>query len=95
MAGSRLNERAMAIVNRVVAQDDEHGALPTLYAATHPNLPGGSYVGPDGRFELHGHPRLVEANRRARDEQAARRLWEASEELTGVSYDFGAVPAGR
>lgn len=95
MAGKGLEERAMALANRVFAQDEEHGALPTLYAATVPDLPSGSYIGPDGPLEMRGHPQLVGASDRAWDEQTARRLWETSEELTGVRFDFGAVPAGR
>ena len=95
MAGSKLSERVMSIGNRIFAQDDEKGALPTLYAATVADLPTGTYVGPDGPFEMQGYPRPVKANARARDEQTARRLWEVSEELTGVSYDFAAVAAGR
>jgi NAD(P)-dependent dehydrogenase (short-subunit alcohol dehydrogenase family) len=93
MAGSSLGERAMGLMNRVVAQDEEHGALPTLYAATEPDLPSGSYVGPDGPFEMRGRPRLVSATGRAWDRETARRLWEVSEELTGVRYDFAAVAA--
>jgi NAD(P)-dependent dehydrogenase (short-subunit alcohol dehydrogenase family) len=93
MSGSGLEERAMGLANRVFAQDEEHGALPTLYAATEPHLPSGSYVGPDGPFEMRGRPRLVAASDRAWDEQTARRLWETSEELTGVHYNFGAVAA--
>jgi hypothetical protein len=50
-------------------------------------------VGPDGPFEMRGHPHLVTASGRAQDQQLARRLWEVSEELTGVRYDFGGVPA--
>jgi len=94
MAGRGLEERMMGLVNRVIAQDEEHGALPTLYAATEPDLPSGSYIGPDGPLEMRGRPRLVGATDRAWDEQTARRLWETSEELTGVYYDFGAVAAG-
>ena len=66
------------------------GALPTLYAATE-DIPGGSYVGPDGVLEQRGHPQLVGMSGAARDEESARRLWEVSEELTGVAYDFAAV----
>ncbi|CAA9506411.1 MAG: probable oxidoreductase/Short-chain dehydrogenase [uncultured Solirubrobacterales bacterium] len=94
MAGRDFEERLMGVINRVVAQDEEHGALPTLYAATEPHLPSGSYIGPDGPLEMWGRPRLVGASDRAWDEQTARRLWETSEELTGVHYDFGAVAAG-
>jgi NAD(P)-dependent dehydrogenase (short-subunit alcohol dehydrogenase family) len=74
------------IGNHVIAQSADMGALPTLYAATFPDLPGGTYVGPDGRGEQRGHPRPVGMTSAARDEAAARRLWEVSEELTGVRF---------
>jgi NAD(P)-dependent dehydrogenase (short-subunit alcohol dehydrogenase family) len=83
----------MAVGNLLIAQSAEMGALPTLYAATVPDLPGGTFVGPDGFMEQRGHPKIVTANGRAYDEEAWRRLWEVSEELTGVSYDFTASPA--
>jgi NAD(P)-dependent dehydrogenase (short-subunit alcohol dehydrogenase family) len=88
-----VQDRLMALGNHLFAQSDEQGAWPTLYAATVPDLPGGSYVGPDGFMEQRGHPRLVGSSGAARDEKAARRLWDVSEELTGVVFDFGAVPA--
>jgi hypothetical protein len=69
------------------------GALPTLYAATAEDLPSGSFVGPDGFRGQRGHPHLVTAAGKAYDEEAARRLWEVSEELTGVSYSFGVAQA--
>ena len=78
----------MRLGNWLFAQPAEMGALPLLYAATFPDLPGGSYVGPDRMGEMRGHPVLVEATERARDEEAARRLWDVSERLTGVTYDF-------
>jgi NAD(P)-dependent dehydrogenase (short-subunit alcohol dehydrogenase family) len=93
-AGPRLYEAAiMAVTNRLIAQSAEMGALPTLYAATLPDLPGGSYVGPDGFQELRGHPHVVTAAARAYNEDDWRRLWEVSEQLTGVHYQFGAVAA--
>ena len=64
------------------------GALPTLYAATVTDLPNGSYVGPDGFLEQRGHPRVVSAARKAYDHEDWERLWEVSEELTGVHYEF-------
>ena len=73
--------------NLVLAQSGEQGAWPTLYAATQ-DIPGGSYVGPDGRGELRGHPTLVSPNATARDMDTARKLWELSERLTGVTYEF-------
>ncbi len=87
-APSRLEAAMMAITNRLFAQSAEMGALPTLYAATMPDLASGTFVGPDGLFEGRGYPHVVGAAGRAYDEEAARRLWEVSEELTGVRYEF-------
>jgi NAD(P)-dependent dehydrogenase (short-subunit alcohol dehydrogenase family) len=83
-----LDRAVMRISNPLLGQSAEMGALPTLYAATVPDLPGGSFVGPDGFAEQRGYPRVVTAAGKAYDEQAGRRLWQVSEELTGVSYDF-------
>ncbi|MGW6738933.1 oxidoreductase [Streptomyces sp. NPDC055013] len=89
-AGSPLMRAFMRIGNRVFAQDDKAGALPTLYAATQ-DLPGASYVGPDGLGEMRGAPTLVGRTRAASDAEVARRLWTVSEELTGVSSPLGAL----
>ena len=83
-AAPLLDRLVMKVGNAVVAQSDEMGALPTLYAATEPGLEGGTYVGPDGIREQRGHPKIVKPNRAARDAGTARRLWEVSAELTGV-----------
>jgi NAD(P)-dependent dehydrogenase (short-subunit alcohol dehydrogenase family) len=93
-AGPPLVDRLfMRVSNRVIAQSDDMGALPTLYAATEPGLAGGTYVGPDGFAEQRGHPKPVVPNKAARDEQVARRLWEVSEEMTGVRFELGAGAA--
>jgi NAD(P)-dependent dehydrogenase (short-subunit alcohol dehydrogenase family) len=93
-ATDRFYEKAFGwIGNRVFAQSADMGALPTLYAATVADLPGGTYVGPGGRSEQRGYPRVVTAAGKAYDEAAWRRLWEVSEELTGVYYDFAAAGA--
>ena len=89
---SRLERIGSVVLNRVWAQDALHGALPTLYAAT-ADIPGGSFAGPDGFQEMRGHPTLVAPARAALDPGTARRLWEVSEELTGVSFAFAPVPA--
>ena len=78
----------MAVTNRVVAQGAEQGALPTLYAATVPDLPGGAFIGPDGLAEIRGHPHVVTAGGKAYDEDNWRRLWEDIEACTGVHYEF-------
>ncbi|MFF4401834.1 oxidoreductase [Streptomyces sp. NPDC001480] len=82
----------MQIGNRILAQDDKAGALPTLYAASQ-DLPGASYVGPDGMAEMRGAPTLVGRTTAASDPVAARRLWTLSEELTGVRYPLVAPVA--
>lgn len=63
----------------------EQGAWPTLMAAT-ADLPGGTYVGPDGFLEWGGRPRVTTSNKLSLDETAQRRLWQLSEETTGISY---------
>jgi len=82
-----LMTRAVALGNRLIAQSAAMGALPSLYAATAPDVRGGDFFGPDSWFEMRGHPRRVGTTARARDEQVAARLWSVSEELTGVSYE--------
>jgi NAD(P)-dependent dehydrogenase (short-subunit alcohol dehydrogenase family) len=86
--GSRLQNTLMAIGNRVLAQSDEMGALPTLYAATQ-DIPGDSYAGPSGFKEGRGHPKLVGRSGAASDAAKAKGLWELSEQLTGVSFPLG------
>jgi NAD(P)-dependent dehydrogenase (short-subunit alcohol dehydrogenase family) len=88
-ASDRFYEKAFGWVgNRLLAQSADMGALPTLYAATFPGLPGGTFVGPGGRAEQRGYPKVVTAARKAYDEQAWRELWQVSEQLTGVRYEF-------
>jgi NAD(P)-dependent dehydrogenase (short-subunit alcohol dehydrogenase family) len=85
-----VDAAVMKLGNALFAQDDEMGALPTLYAATEPGLESGTFCGPDGFLEQRGHPKPVSPSGGARDEQVARRLWEVSEEMTGVRFE----PAG-
>jgi NAD(P)-dependent dehydrogenase (short-subunit alcohol dehydrogenase family) len=81
--GNRVADGGMRLANLVIAQSDARGALPTLAAATR-DLPGGSYLGPDGFQEMRGYPVLVGRSAAAGDPELARRLWEASVELTGT-----------
>ncbi|MER6223220.1 oxidoreductase [Streptomyces sp900105755] len=87
-----LARLGMRLGNRLFAQDDRAGTLPTLYAATQ-DLPGASYVGPDGLGEMRGAPALVARSAAASDPAAARRLWTLSEELTGVRWPLGVEAA--
>jgi NAD(P)-dependent dehydrogenase (short-subunit alcohol dehydrogenase family) len=82
---SRVQTALLALGNRIMAQDEEMGALPTIYAATQ-DIPGGSYAGPDGRVEQGGHPTLVGRSGAASDERTARALWELSERLTATGF---------
>jgi NAD(P)-dependent dehydrogenase (short-subunit alcohol dehydrogenase family) len=76
----------LAVGNKLFAQNADAGALPQLYAATAPGVEGGQFFGPDGFQQARGGPTEVQPVGPARDLEAARRLWEVSEELTGVSY---------
>ncbi|MFF3200812.1 oxidoreductase [Streptomyces sp. NPDC002962] len=89
---SLLRRLFMRVGNRLIAQDGRAGALPTLYAAVR-DLPGASYVGPDGLFEMRGAPTLVGRSAAASDPAAALRLWTVSEELTGVTFPEPALAA--
>ena len=83
--GSRLAEL-------LLAQETQAGALPTLYATVE-DLPGASYVGPDGFGEFRGAPTLVGRSKAASDPTTARRLWTVSEELTGTAFPEQALTA--
>ena len=76
----------LAVGNRLLAQSADDGALPQLYAATAPDVQGGEFYGPGGIYEARGAPKRVRAVRRAYDEDLARRLWDVSEQLTGVTF---------
>lgn len=73
------------VATRLLAQSQEMGSLPTVYAATQ-DLPGGSYAGPGGRSEARGNPTLVGRTPEASDPDVAGKLWQASEDLTGVTF---------
>ncbi|GLS69591.1 dehydrogenase [Methylobacterium tardum] len=68
----------------VIGQSAAQGALPLLFAATAPEAEGGAYYGPDGIWELKGHPTRADIAAHARDKGTAERLWSVSEALTGI-----------
>jgi NAD(P)-dependent dehydrogenase (short-subunit alcohol dehydrogenase family) len=78
--------RWLAGVTSSLLQSPLMGALATLRAATDPRAVGGQYYGPGGIGEVMGHPVLVQSSKRSHDEDLQRRLWQASEKLTGVTY---------
>jgi NAD(P)-dependent dehydrogenase (short-subunit alcohol dehydrogenase family) len=81
---NRLMDAFNAFANRMVAQDAEGGALPTLYAAV-ADIPGDSFAGP-GFLDWRGAPKLVKRTDAAQNMEVARRLWDVSEQLTGVRF---------
>ena len=69
-----------------ISQDAAAGALPTLRAATAPDTTSGAYYGPENLFGLKGDPIPIKLPKPARNSEAARKLWEISERLTGVAW---------
>ncbi|MBD3351347.1 MAG: SDR family NAD(P)-dependent oxidoreductase [Candidatus Lokiarchaeota archaeon] len=76
------------LFNPLLAQKPQMGALPMLYAATSMEAQGGGYYGPGGIFEIRGYPKKVKSNKRSYNKETAKKLWQISEELTGVKYVF-------
>jgi NAD(P)-dependent dehydrogenase (short-subunit alcohol dehydrogenase family) len=76
------------IVNPLIAAGPGEGALPTLRAATDPNVQNGSYWGPSGLFEMRGSPGEAYIPKRAQDRSVAERLLDVSEHLTGLSFSL-------
>lgn len=70
-------------VTRLLGNDLEHAVLPVLYAASQ-DIPGGSYVGPDGFAHLRGYPKLEAPTKAAQDADLAQKLWTLSTRLTGI-----------
>ncbi|HET8560531.1 MAG TPA: oxidoreductase [Marmoricola sp.] len=83
--GPTARGRALDAVFRLAGTPSAQAAHPTLMAAT-ADLPGGTYVGPGSLLQLRGAPRVVGSTRLSRDPEAQRRMWQLSEDATGVRY---------
>ncbi len=90
-SGSKMEGGVYDVMMNVMAQSSEMGSLPQLYAATAPDVQGGEFYGPDG-FYIRGYPTKIKGSAASNDMNTAARLWDVSEELTGVTYPFR-VPA--
>lgn len=89
--GDRVKPIIQKITKRMfglVGQSAADGALPILYAATSPNAENGVFYGPDGKGERKGSPAPADFAPYAADRKIAGRLWNVSEELTGVHYSL-------
>ena len=78
----------LSFLNRFFSQGIDMGALPTLYAASAPDVKGSDYYGPSGWKEMKGYPKKVDSNELSHDKDIAKKLWDVSEELTKVKYSF-------
>ncbi len=88
---SPLKAITQAVTDRMLrlpfaSQQPEQGAEPALFAATSPSAIGGGFYGPAGLLELTGGPTAAKVPRQARDNAVAARLWDVSEQLTGVAF---------
>lgn len=86
MEGSAFKTWMMNAMNALLAQGQDMGALPTLFAAVALEVNGCDYIGPAGG--MRGYPKKVMSNDKSYDKALAKRLWAVSEELTGVVYNF-------
>ena len=91
----RLKARLIELGFALVAQSARDGALPLLYAAMAPEAVGGAYYGPSGPGETRGAPGVARIFPQATDADLARRLWNLSEELTGVRFGTVAATSSR
>lgn len=87
--GSQMNvflRKLTSILSPMIAQDAAQGALPTLFAAVSSHVVPGGYYGPNKCFEQKGFPASAGIPSQAIDGEVAQRLWELTEQLTGVSF---------
>lgn len=85
---TNLQRGLMATATRIVGQSPPMGALPTLRAATDPNVRPNEYYGPARFVEVRGYPKKVGTIAAAQDVALAQKLWHVSEEMTGVRYEW-------
>ncbi|MCT8138957.1 SDR family oxidoreductase [Anaerobacillus sp. CMMVII] len=86
--GKRDSSNLLKTLLKWFFQPVEMGVLPTIYAATSEGLRGGEYIGPDGRGNRTGNPAIETPAANVYNQEMMKKLWDTSEELTGVVYDF-------
>ncbi|WP_406071016.1 oxidoreductase [Micromonospora sp. NBC_01638] len=91
----RLYATVTRLLVRIAFRPTPEGAKTSLYAATAPDLPGGSYIVPDGLLQLRGEPTRRTREHAIHDTDTANRLWHLSEHLTGVTYELFTAAATR
>ncbi len=91
MGQSTLNRLFWQFLNTFVAQSAEKGALPSLFAAANPEVEGGDFIAPHRMMEMRGSPIKSQSSKASYREADAARLWQISEEQTGVKYALTAI----
>jgi len=86
MRGSRLRSEFFKLTNALVAQSGADGALPSLYAATAPDVGQGAFFGPGGLLKLRGTPVPDSPSKKRINDEVAGRLWDVSESLCGLEF---------
>ena len=86
MEGKQLGAKAMNLINKILAQSGEKGALPSLYAATVDGVEQGAYFGPGGLLKMQGWPVQDSPSKKLVNNETADRLWVVSEALTGLEF---------
>ncbi len=86
MEGKELGAKAMYLINKVLAQSGEKGALPSLYAATADGVEQGAYFGPGGLLKMQGSPVPDSPSKKLVNNEVAGQLWELSESLTRTEF---------
>jgi NAD(P)-dependent dehydrogenase (short-subunit alcohol dehydrogenase family) len=89
-AATNLQESSgfFKVLNIIMAQSAAMGALPSLFAATNPEVKGADYFGPHAMGGWRGYPIKVKSNKLSYNEAIAAQLWEVSEELTGIKFNL-------
>jgi NAD(P)-dependent dehydrogenase (short-subunit alcohol dehydrogenase family) len=86
MEHSKLKLYLGKLFSKVLGQSPDKGCLPMVYAATSEEIEGGEYIGPDGFKNMRGYPEKQESSKASHNEEDAKKLWERSEELTGIEF---------
>ncbi|MEZ0110698.1 NAD(P)-dependent dehydrogenase (short-subunit alcohol dehydrogenase family) [Catenulispora sp. EB89] len=86
--------RVSKVLQRLLAQSPDQGALPVLYAAV-ADVPGDSFAGPSRLVHMRGAPELIGRSAAAKDAELARRLWDVSERMTGVTWQLDSRQSAR
>lgn len=81
-----LIQKLHGTVGQILGHSARDAAMPGLFAATAPSVVRGGFYGPRGPLEFAIAPGLSDVGKIARDAGEGRKLWEAAERLTRVSW---------